>query len=158
MPVLRIAGGILAAATLAGATACSSGDHATHTAEVTITPVATAEGAPPSDVLTPLMAQALPNVPGKTFTAAFVDFPPGARAVPHRHGDAFVFAYVLDGTVRSQLNDMPAQTYRQGENWTEPPGTHHSLAENTSATESARLLVVFIADPGAELKTDDPHA
>jgi quercetin dioxygenase-like cupin family protein len=113
---------------------------------------------PPTDSLTPLIAQALPNVPGKTFTSAIVDFAPGARAMPHRHGDAFAYAYVLEGTVRSQLNEMPAQTYRQGENWVEMPGDHHAMAENTSQTEPAKLLVVFIADPGAALKVDDPHS
>ena len=43
---------------------------------------------------------------------------------------------------------MPVQTYRQGENWVEQPGDHHVLAENTSQTEPAKLLVVFIADTG----------
>ena len=28
-------------------------------------------------------------------------FPPAARAVPHRHGDAFVYASVLEGGLRS---------------------------------------------------------
>jgi quercetin dioxygenase-like cupin family protein len=105
----------------------------------------------------PLLQQALPNVQGKTFTSVIVDFPPGARAAPHRHGEAFVYAYVLEGTVRSQLDDKPVSTYHQGENWVEQPGAHHVLTENTSSTERARLLVVFIADTGAELKVDDPH-
>ncbi|MEV6904030.1 cupin domain-containing protein [Amycolatopsis sp. NPDC051372] len=95
---------------------------------------------------------------GKTFTSVGVDFPPGARALPHRHGDAFVDAYVLEGTVRSQLEGKPVSTFRQGENWTEQPGVHHVLTENTSSTKRARLLVVFVADPGAELKVDDPHS
>jgi quercetin dioxygenase-like cupin family protein len=156
---IRTAGGILAVAALAGATACTTPNQPTPTPVATTTPmVATASSQPPTDTLTPLIAQALPNVPGKTFTSAIVDFPPGARAMPHRHGDAFAYAYVLEGTVRSQLNDMPAETYRQGENWVEEPGVHHVLAENTSQTESARLLVVFIANPGAELKVDDPHS
>jgi quercetin dioxygenase-like cupin family protein len=150
---MRMAGGLLAVAALAGATACSSRDQPAPTATST---VATASSQPPADTLTPLLGQALPNVPGKTFTSAIVDFPPGARAVPHRHGEAFVYAYVLEGTVRSQLNDMPAKTYRQGENWIEQPGDHHVLAENTSQTERARLLVVFVANTGDQLKIDDP--
>jgi hypothetical protein len=31
--------------------------------------------------------------PGKTFTSAIVTFPPATRAVPHRRGDASVYAY-----------------------------------------------------------------
>ena len=101
--------------------------------------------------------EALPNVPGKTFTSAIVTFPPAARAVPHRHGDAFVYAYVLEGSVSSQLEGEPARVYHQGENWSEQPGAHHLATENTSTTEPAKLLVVFIATTGEQLKVDDPH-
>jgi quercetin dioxygenase-like cupin family protein len=98
----------------------------------------------------------LPNVRGKTFTSAIVTFPPAALAVPHRHGDAFVYAYVLEGAVSSQLEGEPAHVYRQGANWSEQPG-HHVATENTSPTEPAKLLVVFIATTGEQLKVDDPH-
>lgn len=111
----------------------------------------------PSETLAPLFQQALPDVPGKTFTSAIVTFPPAARAVPHRHGDAFVYAYVLEGAVSSQLEGEPAHVYHQGENWSEQPGAHHLATENTSPTEPAKLLVVFIATTGEPLKVDDPH-
>jgi quercetin dioxygenase-like cupin family protein len=110
----------------------------------------------PSEVLSPLMSEALPDVPGKTFTAALVDFPPDARAVPHRHGDAYVYAYVLDGTVRSKLKGQPLRTYSRGEYWVEQPGAHHLATENASLSHPAKLLVVFISDTGAKLKVDDP--
>jgi quercetin dioxygenase-like cupin family protein len=109
----------------------------------------------PSETLAPLFQQALPNAPGKTFNSAIVTFPPGARAVPHRHGDAFVYAYVLEGAVSSQLEGEPAHVYHQGENWSEQPGAHHLATENTSPTEQAKLLVVFIATTGDPLKVDD---
>jgi quercetin dioxygenase-like cupin family protein len=107
--------------------------------------------------LAPLFEQVLPNAPGKTFTSAIVTFPPAARAVPHRHGDAFVYAYVLDGAVSSQLEGAPAHVYHRGENWSELPGAHHVATENTSSTEPAKLLVIFIGTTGDELKVDDPH-
>ena len=120
-------------------------------------PSSTADtGSPPVETLTPLIEQALPNVPGKTFTSAVVEFPPGARATPHRHGDAFIYAYVLAGTLPSQVDDEPVHTYHRGENWVEQPGAHHVLTENTSPTEAARLLVVFVSNTGDELKVDDP--
>lgn len=150
---MRIAGGILAVATLAGATASTVTDQPTPAT----TPTATTASRPPTETLTPLLQQALPNVQGKTFTSAIVDFPPGARALPHRHGKAFVYAYVLEGTVRSKLDDKPTSTYHQGENWVEQPGAHHILTENTSQTERARLLVVFVSNTGDSLKVDDPH-
>jgi quercetin dioxygenase-like cupin family protein len=111
----------------------------------------------PAESLTPLIQQALPNVRGKTFTSATVTFPPGARAVPHRHGHAFVYAYVLAGTVRSWLDGEPMRTYHQSENWVEQPGAHHLATENVSDTQPAKLLVVFVSNTGEKLKIDDPH-
>ncbi|KUI27896.1 cupin domain-containing protein [Mycobacterium sp. GA-2829] len=116
-----------------------------------------AEPPPPAETVTPLFTEALPNVAGKTFTSAVVTFPPAARAVAHRHGDAFVYAYVLEGAVSSQLEGAPAQVYHQGRSWSEPPGAHHVATENTSPTDEAKLLVVFVATDGEPLKVDDPQ-
>jgi quercetin dioxygenase-like cupin family protein len=144
----RIASGLLTAAATAMVVGC--------------TPAAAPQpgpAAPPSsETLAPLLQQALPEVPGKTFTSAVVTFPPAARAVPHRHGAAFVYAYVLEGTVSSQLEGEPVHVYHRGENWSEPPGAHHLATENTSPTEPAKLLVVFISNTGEQLKVDDPHS
>ena len=144
----RIANGLLATAVAAVIVGCGA-----PAAE----PQADTASAHPSETLAPLFQQVLPNVRGKTFTSAIVTFPPAARAVPHRHGDAFVYAYVLEGAVSSQLEGEPAHVYHQGENWSEQPGAHHLATENTSPTEPAKLLVVFIATTGEQLKVDDPH-
>lgn len=110
---------------------------------------------PAEESVTPLAREALPGVPGKQFTAAIVTFLPGARAAPHRHGTAFLYAYVLEGTVRSQLEGGPLQTYAIGQSWIEQPGVHHLVTENASTTKPARLLVTFVSDAGAPLKTRD---
>lgn len=149
----KLAGGLLAVAMVVGIPACTAADQPT----ASPSPAATTAAQPPAETLTPLLELALPNVQDKTFTSAIVSFPPSAQAVPHRHGDAFVYAYVLEGNVISKLDDEPARTFRQGENWVEQPGAHHVLTENTSPTEPARLLVVFISGTGDELKIDDPH-
>ncbi|WP_432873482.1 cupin domain-containing protein [Microbispora rosea] len=149
---MQIIGGLLAVATLTTATPPSPSDQPTPAT----TPPAAVASRNPTETLTPLLRQSLPNVKGKTFTSAIVDFPPGARARPHRHGKAFVYAYVLEGSVRSGLAGKPARTYHQGENWVEQPGAHHVLTENTNRTERARLLVVFVSDTGDKLKVDDP--
>ncbi|MCE7011172.1 cupin domain-containing protein [Kibdelosporangium philippinense] len=145
----RIVGGLLALATLTGATACGSSAKPVSASSMT------AER--PSDILTPLLQQALPDVPGKTFTSATVDFPPNAKAVPHRHGQAFIYAYVIEGAIRSQLEGQAVMTYQQGQGWVELPGSHHVAAENASATQPAKLLTVFVANTDDPLKTDDPH-
>ncbi|SEG94877.1 Cupin domain-containing protein [Thermomonospora echinospora] len=148
----RIAGGVLIAGTAAAVIGCAPA-----TERPTTPSTAAVASEHPSETLKPLIQQALPNVQGKTFTSAIVTFPPDARAVPHRHGNAFVYAYVLKGTVRSRLEGQPMRTYHQGENWTEQPGAHHVATENVSNTEPAELLVVFISTTGEQLKTDDPH-
>ena len=90
-----------------------------------------------------------------SLTAVVVQLAPGAR-VPSHHHAGFVFAYVLSGTVRSQLNDGPAVDYRIGQSWVEPPGTHHSLTANPSEIDTASLLAVFVASSGAKLTTIGP--
>ncbi|MGW0086608.1 cupin domain-containing protein [Streptomyces sp. NPDC003393] len=154
----RVAAGFLAAATLTAATACSAPAKSTHAKGTTgaAASLAATASTRPTETLEPLLQQALPQVKGKTFTSLIVDFPPHARALPHRHGQAFVYAYVLEGTVRSRLAGQPVTTYQQGENWIELPGAHHVLTENVSPTERARLLVVFVSNTGAKLKVDDP--
>ena len=106
--------------------------------------------------LRPLVRTPLPDALRKTFSVVEVTLPPGASAAPHRHGQAFVYAYVLEGAVRSQIEGAPAVDYRAGASWTEQPGAHHVLTRNLDAAKSARLLVVFVAPAGEPLKTDDP--
>jgi quercetin dioxygenase-like cupin family protein len=156
---MRNATSLVAVATLTAATACSTSNQpapASNQPAAASSATSAAASTRPSETLKPLLQQALPNVKGKTFTSAVVEFPPNALAKPHRHGQAFVYAYVLDGTVRSKVDDKPVTTYHQGENWVEQPGAHHVLTENTSRTEPARLLVVFVSNTGDPLKVDDP--
>src|SRR3954451_5664223 len=95
-------------------------------------------------------AQKLPNAPGQSLTAVRVDIAPDGLSPSHRH-PGFVLAYVLAGTVRSQLDDGPAVDYHAGQSWVEPPGTLHRLTQNPSATEPASLLAVWVAPDGAGL-------
>ena len=101
----------------------------------------------------------IPNLPGKRLVSHVVDFPPGANSVPHRHApSAFIYAYVLSGAVRSQVNDEPVRVYRTGEAWFEDPGSHHRVSANASDTEPARLLAVVIVDAAdGKLTIPDPQ-
>jgi quercetin dioxygenase-like cupin family protein len=92
-----------------------------------------------------IACEKLPNVPGKSITTAIVTFPPGAYSPRHRHPGS-VTAFVLKGTLRSQLEGGPVETYSVGQTWFEPPGTIHLFAENASSTAVAALLATFIAD------------
>ena len=53
---------------------------------------------------------------------------------------------ILEGAIRSQVNDGPVITYRAGESFSELPGDRHGVSENASSTEPARLLAVFVVD------------
>ncbi|HET6157111.1 MAG TPA: cupin domain-containing protein [Dongiaceae bacterium] len=99
-----------------------------------------------------ISSDALPHVAGKNITTMVVEFPPGGFSPPHHHGGS-VTAYVLSGTIRSQLQGQPPMVYTQGQTFFEPPGITHLVAENMSATEPARILAVFVADEGATLTT-----
>jgi quercetin dioxygenase-like cupin family protein len=91
--------------------------------------------------------RAIPNIPGKSLIALEVTYAPGGKSPSHRHAkSAFIYAHVLSGAIRSQVNDEPVKVYKPGESWYEVPGSHHRVSENASATEPAQLLAVFIVD------------
>jgi quercetin dioxygenase-like cupin family protein len=89
----------------------------------------------------------LPNVPGKSIKGVLVEYPPGGTSPAHNHpGSAFIYATVLEGEIRSQVNDGPVKVYHAGENFSENPGDHHMVSENASTTKPARLLAVFVVN------------
>ena len=90
---------------------------------------------------------ALPNVPGKSLKGILVEYGPGVATPGHTHPkSAFIYATVLEGAIRTSVNDGPVVTYRAGQNFSEFPGDRHTLDENASKTEPAKLLAVFVVD------------
>jgi quercetin dioxygenase-like cupin family protein len=64
----------------------------------------------------------IPNLPGKRLVTHIVDYAPGASSAAHRHArSAFIYAYVISGEIRSQVDGEPARVYRAGEAWFENP-------------------------------------
>ena len=104
-------------------------------------------GAPLRETVTIAADEPIPNLPGKRLVSHLVDYPPGASSAAHRHANsAFIYAYVLSGEIRSQVDDETARVYRPGETWFESPGSYHRVSANASDTEPARLLAVLIVD------------
>jgi len=99
----------------------------------------------PETSIRPVSCETLQDIPGKSITVAVVDFPPDAYTPRHRHPGS-VLAFVLKGTLRSQMEGGAAETYTTGQTWFEPPGALHLFAENVSKTEPAELLATFITD------------
>ena len=115
----------------------------------TVSPVSQKTGALGFDeTVRPVFERAIPNIPGKSLIAVEVSYPPGGKSAPHFHTkSAFIYAHVLSGAIRSQVDDEPAKVYQVGEGFYENPGSHHRVSENASASEPASLLAVFITDP-----------
>lgn len=89
----------------------------------------------------------LPNVPGKSIKGILVEYGPGGFSEGHTHpSSAFIYATVLEGAIRSQVNDGPVKVYKAGENFSEMPGDRHGVSENASKTKPAKLLAVFVVD------------
>jgi quercetin dioxygenase-like cupin family protein len=89
----------------------------------------------------------LPNVPGKSMKGVLVEYGPGGYSPCHTHPkSAFIYATVLEGAIRSQVNDGPVTTYEAGQSFSEMPGERHGVSANASKTKPAKLLAVFVVD------------
>jgi quercetin dioxygenase-like cupin family protein len=89
----------------------------------------------------------LPNVPGKSMRGVLVEYGPGGYNPSHRHPkSAFIYATVIEGSIKSQVNGGEVKVYKTGENWMEVPGDHHQVSANASETKPAKLLAVFVVD------------
>ena len=133
---------------------CGPGARSLRAARVGLVPAAlallafsvVAGGAAASDaVVAPLLARDLIGMPGKEVTMETVEYAPGAKSPPHRH-HAQVFVYVLEGSVRMQVQGSPAVTLGPGGTFYESPDDLHVVSENASASQPAKFLVVMVKD------------
>ena len=118
-----------------------------HALAVVAMAAVTALAADKSAKVTVVYDHTLPNVPGKSIKGVLVEYGPGGTSPAHTHPkSAFIYATVLEGAIRSAVNDGPVVTYRAGESFSEMPGDRHSVSANASETEPAKLLAVFVVD------------
>src|SRR5438105_11719675 len=89
----------------------------------------------------------LPNVPGKSIKGVLVEYGPGGYSPGHTHPkSAFIYATILEGAMRSQVNDGPVTSYKPGQSFCELPGAPHGVSPQSSKTQPAKLLAVFVVD------------
>jgi quercetin dioxygenase-like cupin family protein len=100
----------------------------------------------PSEKVTILQDEMLQNVPGKKALMIEVDYKPGQSSIAHKH-EGTAMAYVLSGSIISQVKGQKAITYKAGEFWYEPAGSEHLVSKNASATKPAKLLVFMVLAP-----------
>jgi quercetin dioxygenase-like cupin family protein len=116
-------------------------------ATLALTPAIAQDSATAKSKVTVVFDHVLPNVPGKSMRAVLVEYEPGGSSPAHMHPkSAFIYATVLAGSIRSQVNDGPVTTYMAGQSWTESPGDRHSVSANASEAQPAKLLAVFVLD------------
>ena len=133
---------VMACAVLAGSAAARDPGHAANKA------VAVVSGN---------FEHAIPNIPGKSLIAAEVIYPPGVQSRPHHHAhSAFIYGYVVSGSIRSQVDGEPERILTAGQSFFEVPGAHHRVSGNASKTEPAKFLAVFVVDTNdKQLTTPD---
>jgi quercetin dioxygenase-like cupin family protein len=89
----------------------------------------------------------LPNVPGESIKGVLVEYGPGGYSPGHTHAkSAFIYATVLEGAIRSQVNDGPVTVYKAGQSFSEMPGDRHGISANASETQPAKVLAVFVVE------------
>jgi quercetin dioxygenase-like cupin family protein len=102
----------------------------------------------PVEVVQELMQKELTDVPGRNLQMLTVEYPPGGASPPHRH-HAQVFVYVLSGSLRMQVQGSPVVTLQPGQTFYEGVDDVHTVSENASASEPAKMLVFMVKEKGA---------
>ncbi len=77
-----------------------------------------------------------------------IDLAPGQESSPHRH-NAHVFVYVLEGRVNMRVAGGELVTLSAGEMFYEDPDSIHTVSQNASNSEPAKILVHIIKAVGA---------
>jgi len=103
------------------------------------------EAAASDAVVAQLIARDLIGMPGKEVIMETVEYPPGGKSPPHSHHSQ-VFVYVLEGSVRMQVQGSPAETLGPGGTFYENLDDVHIVSENASQTKPAKFLVVMVKD------------
>lgn len=102
----------------------------------------------PATKVTPVMKQALADIPGREVMMVTLDIPPGGGSAPHRHPGHHIFGYVLDGSYRLKVGDEPEKVLNKGDTFYEPPGALHAVSANASSSAPAKVLAVILAESG----------
>ena len=98
----------------------------------------------------PLMSKDLTECPGKEGVMITVEYPPGHSDEIHRH-NAYVFVYVLEGSVVMQVRGGKEVTLTPGQTFYEGPDDIHLVGRNASKTKPAKFVAFFVKTKGAPI-------
>jgi quercetin dioxygenase-like cupin family protein len=103
----------------------------------------TAAAEPPAAQSRVVLERQLPGGPAQPYVRMVeVIYPPGGASAAHSH-PCPVVALVLEGAVRTKVNDAPEAIHRAGETFVEAAGDVHAVSANASDTERARFIATF---------------
>jgi quercetin dioxygenase-like cupin family protein len=125
----------VAAALVAGLAAGATGDH-----------LMAAQQAQGGLTRTVLQRADVPGVVGKEVILSMSEFTPGAVSARHMHPGGEL-AYLVDGSVVSEIAGKPPTTIRMGTSYAQAPNVPH-VARNGSASASARVVACTVVDKG----------
>ena len=91
------------------------------------------------------------HAPGQEGIMAKVEIPAGGREGRHVHPGADVLAYVVEGTMKLDVEGQPTATLKPGDSFFIPAGKIHEGINETSAP--VRIVGVFVAEKGKPLTT-----
>ena len=105
-----------------------------------------------------VISQALPALDGDHLKAVLLEvrYGPGEASPPHSHPCALV-GYVVEGSLRTQVQGQPEMIYRAGQSFYEAPNGVHLVSANASTREPAKFLAYFICDRDTPLSLDAPE-
>ena len=94
----------------------------------------------------------LPRLNGAKLAVTVVEvrYGPGESSVPHSH-PCPVIGYVLEGSLRTQVNGNAETIYKAGESFYEAPNGVHLVSANASDKKPMKLLAFFVCDHKAPL-------
>ena len=98
----------------------------------------------------PLMSKDLTECPTKEGVMITVEYPPGHSDEIHRH-NAYVFVYMLEGSVVMQVRGGKEVALTSGQTFYEGPDDVHVLGRNAGKTKPAKFVVFFVKNKGAAI-------
>lgn len=104
-------------------------------------------------------SHSLPSMDGRQLKVSVVEvtYGPGGSSAPHSHPCPIV-GYVIEGSLRMQVEGEPETVYKAGESFYEAPDGVHLVSANASDRESARFVAFFTCDRDAPLSAVVPEA
>lgn len=99
----------------------------------------------------------LPKLSGDKLAVTIVEvnYGPGESSTPHSH-PCPVIGYVLQGTLRTQVQGEPEAIYQAGESFYEAPNGVHIVSANASDKEPAKFLADFVCNTDSALSVEIP--